>query len=163
MNQIKTGEFIAAQRKEKNYTQAELAQRLGITDKSVSKWECGRCMPDTSVIQPLCKALDVSVSELFAGERLEDGELEKKAAEGTLLEIVRMYENIKSYKHVLFGLFLIAAGYLLRIEIVNGDASPFLQFLDGTFLGLSVGVKILGIVWTIYGFAKTSQKAGYRE
>ena len=111
------------------------------------------------MIQPLCQALGVSVSELFAGERLEDGERDKRAAEGTLLEIVRIYESIRSYKNVLFGLFLIAAGYLLRMEPAVGDASPFLQFLDGAFLGLSAGVKILGIVWTVYGFAKMSNKA----
>ena len=159
MDQIRTGEFIATLRKEKNYTQAELAQRLGITDKSVSKWECGRCMPDASMIQPLCEALGVSVSELFAGERLEDSERGSKAAEGTLLEIIRLYKYIKSYKHVLFGLFLIIVGYLLGMEPAAAGASSFIQFLDGVFLGLSVGVKILGIAWTLYGFAQASKKA----
>ena len=57
MDQAKTGQFITALRKEKGLTQAELAVKLNVTDKSVSKWECGRCMPDASLTRPLCELL----------------------------------------------------------------------------------------------------------
>lgn len=59
MDQYKIGKFIAERRKEQNMTQKELADRLGITDRAVSKWENGRCMPDLSLLQPLSKALDI--------------------------------------------------------------------------------------------------------
>ncbi len=157
MDQIKTGRFIAALRKEKGLTQAELAGKLNVTDKSVSKWECGRCMPDASITRPLCEQLGISVSELFAGERRTDGG-EARVAEESLLEIMKLYEKIKSYKHVLFGVFLIFVGMLLPAQTAPNDASDFIRFLDGMFLGLSVGVKILGILWMLYGFAKASGK-----
>lgn len=71
MDQKRAGAFIAAMRKGKGFIQAELAEKLGVTDKSVSKWECGRCLPDASLMQPLCQAPGVSLSGLFAGEQLD--------------------------------------------------------------------------------------------
>lgn len=70
MDQIKTGKFIAELRKEKNMTQLDLATRLGVTDRAVSKWENGRGLPDISLIKPLCESLDISVNELLSGERI---------------------------------------------------------------------------------------------
>ena len=72
MDQIKIGRFIAGQRHELGLTQAELGSRLGVTDKSVSKWERGVCLPDASLFERLCGELGCSISELFAGEKLEE-------------------------------------------------------------------------------------------
>jgi transcriptional regulator with XRE-family HTH domain/DNA-directed RNA polymerase subunit RPC12/RpoP len=72
MDQIKIGKFIALCRKEKGMTQLELAEKLNITDRAVSKWETGKSMPDTSIMIPLCEILSVSVNELLCGERLPD-------------------------------------------------------------------------------------------
>ena len=63
MNQIMTGSFIARKRKEKNLTQAALAERFGVSNKTVSKWETGKCMPDYSVIELLCKKLEITVAD----------------------------------------------------------------------------------------------------
>ena len=68
MNQIAIGNFIEKKRKEQNLTQAQLAEKLGVSNKTVSKWENGKCMPDYGVIQPLCTELGVTVSELMDGE-----------------------------------------------------------------------------------------------
>ena len=65
MNQVKIGKFIAQRRKEKNLTQAQLAEKLNITDRAVSKWETGKGMPDSSIMLDLCSVLDVSVNELL--------------------------------------------------------------------------------------------------
>ena len=67
MNQIAIGNFIEKKRKEQNLTQAQLAEKLGVSNKTVSKWENGKCMPDYGVIQPLCSELCVTVSELMDG------------------------------------------------------------------------------------------------
>lgn len=72
VNQEKIGRFIAENRRAKKLTQEGLAEKLGITNKSISKWENGNCMPDSSLIQPLCKILDISIDELFVGEKLND-------------------------------------------------------------------------------------------
>ena len=70
MNQEKIGKFISECRREKQITQEQLAEQLGITSKSVSKWETGNCLPDASKYKPLCEILGITVNELFSGERL---------------------------------------------------------------------------------------------
>ena len=92
MNQIDTGKFIASCRKEKGLTQAQLAEKLNITDRAVSKWETGKSMPDSSIMLELCKILDVSVNELLSGERIEMDNYDEKASEN-LIELKRKDEN----------------------------------------------------------------------
>ena len=70
MNQIKIGRFIAECRKKENLTQMQLAEKLGITDKAVSKWERGVAMPDTSIMLELCAILNINVNELLSGEKI---------------------------------------------------------------------------------------------
>lgn len=84
MEQQKIGSFIATCRKEKQLTQKELANQLGVSDKSVSKWERGICLPDASLYLELCKILDISMNELFAGERIETSNLIKQSEENIL-------------------------------------------------------------------------------
>ena len=81
MNQEKIGKFIAYLRKEKDMTQVELADKLGITDRAISKWENGRGMPDLSYIQPLCEILEISINELLNGERINDNQYQEKSEE----------------------------------------------------------------------------------
>ncbi|MEE1257476.1 MAG: helix-turn-helix transcriptional regulator, partial [Lachnospiraceae bacterium] len=68
MNQQATGKFIAQKRKEKSLTQEQLAEKLGVSNKTVSKWETGKCMPDYSVVKILCEELEITVAELMDGE-----------------------------------------------------------------------------------------------
>ena len=75
MNQIRIGAFIAECRKAKGWTQNQLAEKLGITDKAISKWETGRSMPDLSLFVPLCTLLDITLNELFAGECIAEEKL----------------------------------------------------------------------------------------
>ena len=70
MDQIKIGKFIAERRKQKSLTQMQLAEKLGITDKAISKWERGIAMPDTSIMLELCEILGISVNELLSGEKI---------------------------------------------------------------------------------------------
>ncbi len=71
MNQIAVGKFITKKRKEQNLTQEQLAEKLGVSNKTISKWECGKCMPDYSVVEPLCKELNTTLAELMNGEEDE--------------------------------------------------------------------------------------------
>ena len=75
---IKVGRFIAQNRKNLNLTQKELAEKLGVTDRAVSKWENGRSIPDVGIIESLCKELNISVGEFFAGEKIEEEEYKKE-------------------------------------------------------------------------------------
>lgn len=84
MNQTEIGKFIAKRRKEKQLTQAQLAEKLNITDRAVSKWETGKCMPDSSVMLELCGILGITVNELLSGEEVDMESLEKKADENLI-------------------------------------------------------------------------------
>lgn len=81
MDQIKIGKFIAQQRKEQNLTQRELGEKLGVSYKAVSKWETGKCLPDASLYNPLCGELNITLTELFSGERIETERIPEKADE----------------------------------------------------------------------------------
>ncbi len=83
MNQVKIGKFIAEMRKEKALTQRELSEKLGISEKTVSKWETGRGLPEVSLMLPLCSALGIDINELLSGERL-DGDAYKDKAEDNI-------------------------------------------------------------------------------
>ena len=87
MNQIKIGAFISERRKAKGWTQSQLAEKLEITDKAISKWETGRSMPDLSLFLPLCTLLDVTLNELFAGECIAEEKLKEKADE-VLMDVI---------------------------------------------------------------------------
>ena len=92
MDQIKIGEFISSKRKEKNITQSKLAEMLGITDRAISKWENGICLPDASNIVELCKILDITINDLFSGEVVDMRDNERKLEEN-LLEMVKLKEQ----------------------------------------------------------------------
>ena len=87
MNQMKIGAFISERRKAKGWTQSQLAEKLEITDKAVSKWETGPSMPDLSLFMPLCTLLDVTLNELFAGECIAEEKLKEKADE-VLMDVI---------------------------------------------------------------------------
>ena len=92
MDQIKIGKFIAERRKNKNLTQFQLAEKLNITDRAISKWENGRSMPDSSIMLDLCKELEISVNELLSGEMIDMKDYDKKAEEN-------LYNLNKSNEH----------------------------------------------------------------
>ena len=87
MNQNKIGAFISERRKAKGWTQNQLAEKLGITDKAISKWETGRSMPDLALFIPLCGLLEITLNELFAGECIPDENIKEKADE-VLMEVI---------------------------------------------------------------------------
>jgi len=84
MDQVKIGKLIAQCRKDKKMTQVELADRLCVTDKSVSKWENGKCLPDVSLYKDLCDILGITLNEFFVGEKITDEEFKKKADDNLL-------------------------------------------------------------------------------
>lgn len=94
MNQEKIGKFIQELRKEKNMTQQELGELLGVTDRSISNWENGKYMPDLSLFKPICDTLDININELLSGERITDN-YEKKLEENIINTI--NYSNKKSF------------------------------------------------------------------
>ena len=93
MDQAKIGKFIAALRREMALTQRELAERLSVSDKTVSKWECGNGLPEVSLMLPLCKVLGITVNELLSGERLESADYKARAEENMTALLMERTEN----------------------------------------------------------------------
>ena len=113
------GLFIAECRKSKNWTQKQLGERLGVTDRAVSKWETGRSLPDISLMQPICELFDLQVSELLAGKKMEEEEY-KKETEQMLIKSIG--------ENQLFG-FQIAL-YLLEASALLAFYIPFITNVD---------------------------------
>ena len=138
MNQKQIGRYIAEKRRIKNLTQAQLAEQLGISDKTESKWECGRSMPDYALIQSLCETLDISVSELIEGK-------EASLHERQLMELLRRTQELERQNGILHGVILLIFGIALQALAPHFVGSPMQDLLSGIILGLSVGILLLGI------------------
>ena len=95
MDQVKIGKFISQMRKEKGLTQKQLGEELLISDKTVSKWETGKGMPEVSLMLPLCEKLGINVNELLTGERIPEEDYKKKAEENIMNIMREKEESIK--------------------------------------------------------------------
>lgn len=115
MDQIKIGKFIAEMRKEQNLTQIDLAEQLGISNKTISKWECGNGMPDYAVMEGLCDILKINVNELLSGERLPSQDYSKKAEENMMS---LMQESSQNYKREKREMILTVMGIAVLLVIV---------------------------------------------
>lgn len=126
MDQIKIGRFIKQKRKEKGMTQSKLAEKLGVTDRAISKWENGNCMPDSGIIADLCKILNVTINDFFSGEIVDMKDNEKKLEEN-LLEITKLKQdrekqlmNLEIFIGILVAMvFLICAFVASFVNIEN--------------------------------------------
>ena len=158
MDQFKTGMFISELRKEKSLTQAQLAEKLGITDRAVSKWETGRSLPDAAIMLELCEILGITVNELLSGERLNMEQFDKKFEEN-LLEMKKQKEE--------------SDRKLLRAEIALGSISGvfFLAIIFiASYLEMPSAVRVLLIAVSFVLFfigvfycVRIEQVAGYYE
>ena len=108
MDQQKIGDFIAANRKSRGMTQAELAEQLGVTNKAVSKWETGKCLPDAELFQPLCALLGITVNELLTGEAIPPEQAAEKA-EDTIVSLAKQQQRrIRWRQLILYAAFAAA-------------------------------------------------------
>lgn len=152
------GNFIKSQRKEKGLTQVELATKLSVSEKTISKWECGYGFPDTTLILPLCKELDITANELLSGKKLSSEEYQTEA-EKNLLTLKKQQEQDHKFLLTLENVL----GYLSSITFI------ILVFV-ASFANLSTWVRILliviGFIHIVVGihFCLTIEKdAGYYE
>ena len=156
MDQMKIGRFIAERRKRVSLTQLQLAEKLGITDRAVSKWETGKAMPDASIMLELCGVLEISVNDLFCGEVVGMEDYSKKL-ENNLLDMIRQKEQ--------------ADKRLLFLETVVGISATVIMFalvLLATFVQMAswlrVALLVLGFALFFAGCfyaLRIEQVAGY--
>lgn len=136
MEQKKIGEFIAAQRKEKQMTQKQLGEALSISDKAISKWECGKGLPDISIMMPLCELLEINVNELLSGEHLTEDAYSRKAEEN-MMNLIQETENQKKENtrgNILRTVTWVMGNILILLMLIMTSASqanfPIAFYLD---------------------------------
>ena len=117
MDQEKIGKFIANCRKNKKMTQSELAEKLGVTDKSVGNWENGRNMPDLSLFKPLCDALGITINDLISGEKIDNDKYQEKFEENIVNTIDYSTKKINKYSNVI-GLLLVIFGLFISMSAI---------------------------------------------
>ena len=133
MDQKQIGKFIAERRRAQNLTQRQLADALSISDKTISKWECGNGLPEVSLMLPLCEKLDINVNELLSGECLSETQYFEKA-ENNMLDLMKDRTSAKTK--------VIVTAVSTTITILSVLA---LIFIVG-FVEMPVGVRILQVV-----------------
>lgn len=138
MDQRQIGKFIAELRNEKGMTQSELGEKIGVTNKTISRWENGNYMPDISIITTLCAELDISANELLCAQHLKDSEFKTKADEN-LIESFHRIKNIKHEKSIID--FFTGAGTGLVLSCLSSPISGRKTVV------LMVGIAMIGIGW----------------
>lgn len=148
MNQEKIGKFIAECRKEKNLTQLQLAEKLNISNRAVSKWETGKSSPDVSIMMELCDILGINVNELLSGERIIMENYQKKA-EQNLAELQKQKEQANKMKRKLEILWGVIAIILFPVHLAINYFYPENQ---GTYIGWVI--LIIGVLLFVPYFLK---------
>lgn len=146
MDQIKIGKFIAQCRKDKKLTQAQLAEKLNITDRAVSKWETGRGMPDSSIMPELCDILGICVNELFSGEKLQMDNYSKKADEN-LVNLKKETEAANKAARISYGITLIL---LLALNVINICVHGF---QDAITMPEFILILTVNLIWFLIYFS----------
>ena len=137
MDQTKIGKFISQQRKAKNYTQKQLAEKLMISDKTVSKWECGKGFPEVSLLLPLCNELEITVNELLSGEILPEQKYKMKAEE-TIMKLVEERQESKKK--------MIMSAVVAGIVVLAGVPLFVISGIESLTLPARIALIIIGFV-----------------
>ena len=157
LNQIKTGEYIAEKRKEKNLTQQELADKLNISNKTVSKWETGNGLPEVSLMMPLCEILGITINELLSGESL-GSENYKEKAEENLLNILE--EKSKNKRRIILTAICVSLILICNFTVLITISYEKVSFFAETIVAISSLIMILA---TCLIACYIDNKSGYFE
>lgn len=158
MNQLKIGKFIAKCRKMKNMTQADLAEKLNITDRAISKWETGKGMPDSSIMLDLCDELSITVNELLSGEMIKMEDHDKKAEEN-LVKLQKEKED--SDKRLLFTETIMGSIVTISFLLILFLSIFAIENIIWKIISIVVGFAIFII--GISNCLLIEQKAGYYQ
>ena len=151
MNQEKIGKFIAQCRKEKNMTQQDLSEKLGVSSKTVSNWENGRNMPDLSLFKPLCEELDINLNDFLSGEKVKETEYQKKLEEN-IIKTINFSNNKLKNKNNFIGLMLITFGVLISITAIAIFPS------ESSWGSL---YSVFGVIISLIGISKFTKRLTY--
>ena len=153
MDIIKIGKYIAENRKKKNMTQEQLAEKLGVTSKTISRWENGNYMPDISILKPLSEELGITLNDLLSGEKVEKEKYQEKLEENIINTID--YSNKKvNEKNNSIGLLLVIFGVLCTLTAMSTIPS------DSSWGGF---YSVVGGILALFGICKLTNKLRYSK
>lgn len=141
MNQTAIGSYISKKRREKNLTQEQLSEKLGVSNKTISKWKNGKCMPDYSIIEQVSREL----SELMNGEDAAEGSMRVYDNE-QILDLLRRMQDLERQKGILYGIILVVLGLACSAMSATASGSEVQEFISGLLMGLSAAEILAGIV-----------------
>lgn len=144
MDQTTTGKFIAKKRKEQNLTQQQLAEKLSVSNKTISKWETGKCMPDYAIVKNLCEELKITISELMDGEEAEEQSI-PAYNDNQVMDLLRRIQELEKQKNLLYGILLIVMGIALQALSHTFGGTNVKDFFSGLLLGISVAEMVVGV------------------
>ena len=158
MDQIKIGNFIKETRKEQKLTQSDLAEKLNVSDRAISKWENGQCMPDVSKINELCEILKITINDLFSGEIIDMKDNEKKLEEN-ILELAKLKEDRdKELLTLEYVIGILSIIILLSFTFI----AAYLEMSNWLRITLIIAGFIIGLTGLFIAL-RLEQVAGYYE
>lgn len=158
MDNIKFGKFVSLLRKEKGWTQAELAERINVTDKAISKWERGLGFPDIKLIEPLAEALDVSILEIMRSEKNDSNQMSQENVSEALTNVIDVVEYQRKIEHR----NIIISAIALALVIMTVFLIDTMQ-LEGFFMVcLPIIMLGVGIILTVISINRWKQKLSFK-
>lgn len=159
MDAQKIGQFIAKARKDKNLTQAELGEYLKVTGKAVSKWECGKSLPDSSLFEELSNILEISLNELLKGEYIEEENPEVSNSK-TILSLLDEIQKLKRNESLMGALCALLISFITAIysAIWTPGEKAYEQFFSGFIEAVSGGCLVIGIILIFYTWVRYAEK-----
>ncbi len=149
INQEKIGAFILELRKEQGMTQKQLADKIGVSDKAISRWETGRGIPDTSIMPELCDILQINVNELLSGQHLSEDDYNEQA-EVNMVDLMKNSEEIKRESRLNSFWALVGVGMLFflicLVIVMSGGFRALSFFIDIPSLVIVLGIQFIGLV-----------------
>ena len=145
MNQTAIGSYISKKRREKNLTQEQLAEKLGVSNKTISKWETGKSMPELGYLQQLCEILQINVNELLSGERLSGDDYPRKAEE-TIMALMKDNETNKkkNIRDMIIGIVLAVAAFAFMFAMTqSGNPTYYVDMGSFAVVVLLSGAAVL--------------------
>ena len=159
MDQVKIGNFIKRKRKEKNITQDKLAEKLGVTNRAISKWENGNCMPDSGIIPELCKILGITINDLFHGKVVD----KKDDEENYLLEMYKQKEESdRKLLNFEVSVGVVFVSYFLFVLLTLSFLVEEGLMIESGFLLITI-VSVIFIIIMGWILVRIEQIAGYYE
>lgn len=146
MKETEIGSYIVQKRNAKGLTQVQLAEKIGVSQKSLMRWEKGQRLPDADAVESLCAALNITLPELLNGKDSPEKEEMQLTHDAQMIDLLRRMQRTVYEQHILYGVLLILLGIASNALSALVGGSHVKDFFSGVLMGLSVAEMLAGVV-----------------